>query len=933
MKHLHFFIIILFVGVTSSLFAIQLQPATAQTEKWGSSECVEVISVEHPNVVDPTQENSGFLLARFFSDDSVKIVGDKVINWKEAVERNQLITLAFEVTVRWNPDCTEYQSIGVRPSFFLFADGELQPALPEQEWVEHLAQVNETKERYPDLRLGGAQLLRQLSGSGLFRPFWKDLWKPGASTELCDVPQIGPPNGGQDARCLIFVMKDVYQPKATYRIGMSGFLCYSTKEGFGEHKLDYWENDESCGIPNPKDAPKATYPYDYRNMVPAEPPDGPLLVPTKEVVGGEALREWQAAANAGDAKAMLALGRLYRQGLGAVQDYIRAHMWFNLAASRGEAEAVTERDALAARMAPEQVAKAQEQAAAWQPQAATAPAASSASQSAGPPPPNAIREAQELLTALGYEPDPPDGQWSKRTAQAYQAFVRDANLPMTDTLTPATLKAMRTLVRQAGSASTPKPKATLSPDALHRAAKAGNLKGLEAALAAGADVNARDDRGWTALMYTVDKGYVLLVGPLLQAKADPDVRAPDGATALFMAVAHGYSEIIPMLMQAGADPMIEGPKGKTATDLAEVRYDMSKKGTGEALYALKQETKKVMAALLLGLTLDDFAFHRARLQRTPEAYADYVASYPSGRHLEKVHHLQTELSQPPRLLTVTSPAGTTARECAKCPEMVVVPAGRFRMGDLSKGESEMFLARPVHEVTIDYKFAVGKYEVTLAEWDACVAAGGCTNRLDEYVNGVNIARGTMRDGALSPMDSGLASFGIVQNPGIYPAMNVSWDDAQEYVRWLSRETGKSYRLLSEAEWEYAARAGTTTKYWWGNGAPQRKVREWEVYFIERGGEYPVGHFEPNPFGLFDTEGNVREWVADCWAPSYEGAPNDGSARTDEGWFSGTDCDHRVIRGLPHDRFGDFTWVSPSADRSLHLRDLMGAGFRCARTLD
>ena len=173
----------------------------------------------------------------------------------------------------------------------------------------------------------------------------------------------------------------------------------------------------------------------------------------------EALHEWQAAANAGDAKAMLALGRLYEQGLGAPQNYVQAHTWFNLAASRGEAEAVTERDTLAARMAPEQVAEAQKQAAAWQPEPATAPASSAASGSAGPPPPKAIREAQELLAALGYEPDS-DGQWGERTAQAYQAFVRDANLPKTDTLTPSALKTMRAMARQAGATSAPKPKAT-----------------------------------------------------------------------------------------------------------------------------------------------------------------------------------------------------------------------------------------------------------------------------------------------------------------------------------------------------------------------------------------------------------------------------------------------------------------------------------------
>ena len=424
----------------------------------------------------------------------------------------------------------------------------------------------------------------------------------------------------------------------------------------------------------------------------------------------EALREWQASANAGDAKAMLALGRLYVQGLGVPQNYVQAHMWFNLAASRFEAEAVKERDALAARMAPEQVAKAQEQAAAWQPQDA-APAASADAGSASPPPPKAIREAQELLAALGYEPDS-DGQWGERTAQAYQAFVRDANLPKTDILTPSALKTMRARARQAGAVSTPKPKATLPPDALHRAAKAGNLKGLEAALAAGAEVNARDDKGWTALMYVVDKGYVLLVEPVLTAKADPDVRAPDGATALFMAAAHGHMEIISMLMKAGADHTIKGPKGKTATEVAQARY-------GEPTAARKKGADRAVIALLNGRTWEDVMFKFAQGKGTPEAYteylsafphgrhadeatdaeafaradslwtveayAEYLAAYPSGRHVEKARRWQGSLERVTPL-TATSTAGTSGRECAECPEMVVVPGGLFRMGDFDRQE-------------------------------------------------------------------------------------------------------------------------------------------------------------------------------------------------------------------------------------------------------
>ena len=558
----------------------------------------------------------------------------------------------------------------------------------------------------------------------------------------------------------------------------------------------------------------------------------------------EALREWQAAANADDAKAMLALGRLYVQGLGVPQNYVQAHMWFSLAASRFEAEAVKERDALAARMAPEQVAKAQEQAAAWQPQSATAPAATG---TAGSPPPKAIREAQELLAALGYEPDSPDGQWGERTAQAYQAFVRDANLPVTDTLTPAALKTMRARARQAGAASAPKPKAALPPDALHRAAKAGNLKGLEAALAAGADVNARDNKGWTALMYVVDKGYVLLVEPVLTAKADPDVRAPDGATALFMAAAHGHSEIIPLLMKAGADPMIKGPKGKTATEIAQARY-------GDPVTALEKGEPPAVIALVAGKT------------------------WSEGEDLGRI--LQ----------------GSLFRECAQCPEMVVVPANRFRMAVGYRG---------AHDVTIASPFTVGKYEVTFAEWDACVADGGCTHR---------------------PNDKGWGR-------GTRPVITVSWEDAQEYVRWLTRETGKTYRLLSEAEWEYVARAGTTTEYWWGNEADHTHanygkdeccdgVAVGKDRWVKTA---PVGSFEPNAFGLFDTAGNVFEWVEDCWNESTQEAPTDGTA-----WTNG-DCSKRVQRGG--------SWYTDMRFLPAAIRGSKGTGkrsshvgFRVARTL-
>ena len=151
----------------------------------------------------------------------------------------------------------------------------------------------------------------------------------------------------------------------------------------------------------------------------------------------EALVEWRNAAEAEDRRAMLRLGRLYLQGLGTPQDYVLAHMWFNLSASRGEAEALRERDALAAKMTPRQIASAQERARAWRPgresaapKSAAVPPSTAPSPTRGPPPPRAVREAQGLMAALGYTPGTVDGRWGPRTARAYTAFLHDAGLPV-----------------------------------------------------------------------------------------------------------------------------------------------------------------------------------------------------------------------------------------------------------------------------------------------------------------------------------------------------------------------------------------------------------------------------------------------------------------------------------------------------------------------
>ena len=254
------------------------------------------------------------------------------------------------------------------------------------------------------------------------------------------------------------------------------------------------------------------------------------------------------------------------------------------------------------------------------------------------------------------------------------------------------------------------------------------------------------------------------------------------------------------------------------------------------------------------------------------------------------------------------------KDCDACPEMVVVPAGTFTMGSPRGERGRSKDEGPQHQVTIPRPFAVGKYEVTFTDWYACVAGGGC--------NGYR------------PGDEGWGR-------GRRPVIHVSWKDARAYIAWLSQMAGKTYRLLSEAEWEYATRAGTESARSWGDSPDSacghanvhdRKSKQinkfkWAHHDCDDGyaKTAPVGSFRANRFGLYDTLGNVWEWVEDCWHDSYRGAPADGSA-----WTIGVECGRRVHRG------GDWLLRSryarsasrvglPSDDRASVL------GFRVART--
>ena len=251
--------------------------------------------------------------------------------------------------------------------------------------------------------------------------------------------------------------------------------------------------------------------------------------------------------------------------------------------------------------------------------------------------------------------------------------------------------------------------------------------------------------------------------------------------------------------------------------------------------------------------------------------------------------------------------GQTFRDCAECPELVVVPAGSFTMGSPQNEKDRDSDEGPQRAVTIARAFGVGKFEITFAEWDACVVGGGCSG--------------------YRPSDQGWGR-------GTRPVINVSWDDAKGYVEWLGRKTGKPYWLLSEAEWEYAARAGTTTPFHTGATITPEQANYNGDYTYANGpkGVYrqrtvEVGQFPANGFGLHDMHGNMREWVEDCWHDSYAGAPADGGA-----WLTDGNCGSRVLRGG--------SWYSNprnlrSADRSWGGTGnrYPNVGFRVARTLN
>ena len=299
--------------------------------------------------------------------------------------------------------------------------------------------------------------------------------------------------------------------------------------------------------------------------------------------------------------------------------------------------------------------------------------------------------------------------------------------------------------------------------------------------------------------------------------------------------------------------------------------------------------------------------------------------------MEAVLHGASPTVHAMALRKVGPKVGDRFRDCPECPEMVVVPAGSYRMGSPSYEQGRGVYEGRGLEVTIAAPFAIGRHEVTVAEFGRFVDETGYSagNSCWTYEGGEYEDRA----------GRGWRNPGFGQS-GRHPVACVNWNDAQAYVAWLSRETGEKYRLPSESEWEYAARAGTATARYWGesesgqcrhaNGADasaKERYSGWTVASCRDGHVHtaPAGSFAANGWGLHDMLGNVWEWTEDCWNGSYAGAPSDGSA-----WEYG-DCARRVLRG---GSWSNGPSVLRAANRSRVTTGIrnIGSGFRVARTL-
>lgn len=327
--------------------------------------------------------------------------------------------------------------------------------------------------------------------------------------------------------------------------------------------------------------------------------------------------------------------------------------------------------------------------------------------------------------------------------------------------------------------------------------------------------------------------------------------------------------------------------GKGAAKPRPVKKEVAK-GADETLWRTVQTSKKA----------SDFEF--------------YLSKFPKGKYAAvaelKIKHLkETQVAigiySDKKNITRSYVPGETFKDCDDCPEMVVVPPGSFMMGSPESEKKRETNEGPVHKVTIAKKFAVGKFEITRAQFATFVNETG-------YDFG-NHCWTLEKEKFRNRKERSYKNPGFSQDD-THPVVCVNWYDAKAYIKWLIRNTGKSYRLLTEAEWEYIARANTQTPFFWGNSLSTNQANYDGNHTyngslgINRKKTVSVNSFGANNFGLFNVHGNIYEWVEDCWHENYEEAPSNGKA-----WVKGGDCTKHVLRG---GSFSDVAYTLRSASR-------------------
>ena len=478
------------------------------------------------------------------------------------------------------------------------------------------------------------------------------------------------------------------------------------------------------------------------------------------------------------------------------------------------------------------------------------------------------RVIQSNLAEQGFDPGPADGVFGRRTRAAIGRWQGERGEEQTGFLSAETARLL--LVR---------PPQELEPATLHESVESGlglsreDRRAIQASLAAqGFDPGPADGLfgrrtraaigRWQSERGEEPTGY-------LDAEAARSLLAP---------VTEPRREA-----EEAAEPEVSEVDRQAEAEAQRERQRQQREAEAEAERERQRQQREAEA---------EAQRERQRQQREAEAEA------------ERERQRQQDQAEAERQKRERQP-GAYLRDCELCPQLVVVPAGSFMMGSPDSEWGRFHNEGPQRQVTIPEPFAVGVYEVTFEEWDACVNDGGCNGYQPDGEGWGREAR---------------------------PVINVSWDDARAYVSWLSQRTGQRYRLLSESEWEYVARAGTMEPFHTGGtiSADQANYDSSYTYGSGRKGRYrgrtvQVGTFSPNAFGLHEVHGNVWEWTQDCWNENYTGAPTDSRA-----WETG-ECQERVLRG---GSWGDVPWLLRSADRGKNEPGVRGPkiGFRVGRTI-